>query len=343
MPLYVDVPTFTHVTYVEPFSAADGDIQRRDQETGEYQRYFPPANLDPKSAARFNSSRFCACPSLIPPLISFSLSNARLLGSSSFSFATADFEDLACSTYNDVERFCALYSAIRRDVSAASRSARSSLLLEMSSCAGGLIPMTSSSSRLSFCSGVSVHMLLSPPPPLAGGALAPLPVLNFRLRILVGSMREDQSDDVGGMSIHSSRWGLLAAAAAASCSSRRIRWRRVSAAVGVWVGREGPKSESESESESVGALGGSSDSGAGGRLGPRIRRRLGLSEVERVGGDGGLGRGDDGCSCSSCSQFRLAREGGSPGPTGFRTAVDMFGALRGGLRNNYLSVLLDWV
>lgn len=222
--------------------------------------------------------------------MSFSLSKARLLGSSSFSFSFAravDLDNLACSTYNDVERFSALYSAIRREVSAASRSARSSLLLEMSSCAAGLIPMTSSSSRLSFCSGVSVHMLLSPPPPaLAAGALAPLPVLNFRLRILVGSMREDQSEDVGGRSIHSSRLGFLAEAAAASCSSRSVCWRRDSAAEGVCVGREGPKSESESESECVGALGGSSDNGAGGRLGPRTRRRLGLSEEERVGGDG---------------------------------------------------------
>lgn len=175
-------------------------------------------------------------------------------------------------------------------------------------------------------------MLLSPPPPLAGGALAPLPVLNFRLRILVGSMREDQSDDVGGRSIHSSRWGFLAEAAAASCSSRRICWRRFSAAEGVWVGREGPKSESESESESVGAVGGSSDSGAGGRLGPRTRRRLGLLEGERVGGDGGVGRGDDLGSCSSCSHFRLARGEGSSGPTGFSTTVDMFGAVRSGLR-----------
>lgn len=150
-------------------------------------------------------------------------------------------------------------------------------------------------------------MLLSPPTPLAGGALAPLPVLNLRLRILVGSMREDQSEDVGGRSIHSSRWGFLADAAAASCSSRRVCWRRDSAAEGVWVGREGPKSESESESESVGPLGGSSESGAGGRLGPRTRRRLGLSEGERVGGDGGLGRGDDWGFCSSCSRFRLDR------------------------------------
>lgn len=165
--------------------------------------------------------------------MSFSLSKARLLGSSSFSFATADLDDLACSTYNDVERFSALYSAIRREVSAASCSARASLLLEMSSCAGGLIPMTSSSSLLSFCSGVSVHMLLSPPPALAGGALAPLPVLNFRLRIFVGSMREDQSADVGGRSIHSSRLGFSAEAAAASCSSRSVCWRRDSAAEGV--------------------------------------------------------------------------------------------------------------
>lgn len=96
--------------------------------------------------------------------------------------------------------------------------------------------MTSSSSRLRFCSGVSVHMLLlSPPPPalLARGALAPLPVLNFRLRILVGSMREDQSEDVGGRSIHSSRLGFLAKATAASCSSRSFCWRRHSAAEGV--------------------------------------------------------------------------------------------------------------
>ena len=196
---------------------------------------------------------------------------------------------------------------MRREVSAASRSARSSLLLEMSSCAGGLIPMTSSSSRLSFFSGVSVHIVLSPPPPLVGGALAPLPVLNFRLRILVGSMREDQSEDVGGRSIHSSRLGFLAEAAAASSSSRRFCWRRDSAAEDVWVGKEGPKSESGSESESVGTLGGSSDSGAGGRLGPRTRRRFGLSEGERVGGDCGLGRSDGWGSCSSCSRFRLAR------------------------------------
>lgn len=249
--------------------------------------------------------------------MSFSLSKARLLGSSSFPSVTADLDDLACSTYNDVERFSALYSAIRREVSAASRSARSSLLLEMSSCAGGLIPMTSSSSRFNFCSGVSVHMLLSPPPTLTEGALAPLPVLNFRLRILVGSMREDQSEDVGGRSIHSSRLGFLAEAAMASCSSRSVCWRRDSAAEGVLVGREGPKSESDSESESVGALGGSSDNGAGGRLGPRTRRRLGLSEEERVVGDGWG-------SCASCSRFRLARCGGSSGPTSFRTAVDIF-------------------
>lgn len=220
--------------------------------------------------------------------MSFSLSKARLLGSSSFSFAIADLDDLAYSTYNDVDRFSALYSAIRREVSAASRSACSSLLLEMSSCAGGLIPMTSSSSRLNFCSGVSVHVLLSPPPALAGRALEPLPVLNFRLRILVGSMREDQSEDVGGRSIHSSRLGFLAKAAVTSCSSRSVCWRRYSAAEGVWVGREGPKSESELESESVGAQGGSSDKDAGGRLGPRTRRPLGLSEEERVGSDGGL-------------------------------------------------------
>lgn len=78
-------------------------------------------------------------------------------------------------------------------------------------------------------------MLLSPPPPalLAVGALAPLPVLNFRLRILVGSMREDQSEDVGGRSIHSSRLGFLANVAAASCSSKSVCWRRHSAAGGV--------------------------------------------------------------------------------------------------------------
>lgn len=111
-----------------------GNQRNRGREGCSDQRYFPPENLDPKSAARFNNSRFCAWPNLIPPLISFSLSKARLLGSSSFSFARADLNDLACSAYNDVDRFSALYSAIRREVSAASRSARSSLLLlEMSS------------------------------------------------------------------------------------------------------------------------------------------------------------------------------------------------------------------
>lgn len=58
------------------------------------------------------------------------------------------------------------------------------------------------------------------------------------------------------------------------------------------MGREGPKSESESESEWEGAWGGSSVKGAGRRLGPRTRRRLGLSEEERVGGDRGLGKRD---------------------------------------------------
>lgn len=47
-----------------------------------------------------------------------------------------------------------------------------------------------------------------PPPPAVGGAFAPLPVWNLRLRSLVGSMREVQSEEVGGVSIQSSRWGL---------------------------------------------------------------------------------------------------------------------------------------
>lgn len=84
------------------------------------------------------------------------------------------------------------------------------------------------------------------------------------------------------------------------------------------MGREGPKSSSESDSSlrlsEFGAVGGSSERGAEGREGPRIRRRLAeLEETEELrdleGGDG------TGAWLSDSCRFRFARRwGGSSGP-----------------------------
>lgn len=126
-----------------------------------------------------------------------------------------------------------LYSRILRAVTLLSFSRNLSCFSSPPSCAGRFTPITSSSSLFLFCSGVSVHKAIpSPSPPRGGGALEPFPVLNFRLRNFVGSTRDDQSSEVGGTSIHSSRWGFWAAAEAAFSSSRRVCCRSVSASEG---------------------------------------------------------------------------------------------------------------
>ena len=112
------------------------------------------------------------------------------------------------------------------------------------------------------------------------GPLAPLPVANLRFLSFVGSMREDQSEFEGGMSIHSSRfWGMGVGSLEADVGEV-VSW------VWFWVppfvgGREGPKSSSEEEEGEfgVGFWGeggeeGRSDRGAGGGAGPIVRRRL---------------------------------------------------------------------
>ena len=140
-------------------------------------------------------------------------------------------------------------------------------------------------------------------------------MLNLRLRSFVGSTREVQSPDVGGTSIHSSRWGLdeSFAAAASAAESKGSCWRWFSKELGSWVGSEGPNSSSEEDGGVlVGvftALGGNSVRGAGGREGPRIRRRLELEDGAGLGDWlGGLGGGFVvACSSSSCWRLRLAR------------------------------------
>ena len=145
-----------------------------------------------------------------------------------------------------------------------------------------------------------------------GGPLEFLLVLNLRLRSLVGSMREVQSDWEGGTSIHSSRWGFWDAEWAAISWSRFCwRWREVIRGVEPGAGgSEGPKSSSEevdassSSASKIGFVGGSLERGAGGGAGPIIR--LGASSLEQVnelrGRFGGVGC----ASSSSSSRLRLA-------------------------------------
>jgi len=131
----------------------------------------------------------------------------------------------------------------------------------------------------------------------------------------VGSTRADQSSDFGGTSIHSSRWGFLAASRAADSSSS-LCCRLVSSICLVEPGgggSEGPKSSSELSLSGFGpgTEGGSSDRGAGGSAGPMTRRGLASSKLVEE-----LRRRFGGVSCASSSRLRLAwRWGGSCGPT----------------------------
>lgn len=72
--------------------------------------------------------------------------------------------------------------------------------------AGAFRPKTSSSSLFLFSSGVSSQVESGPPfVALVAPDLALLPVLNLRLRSLVGSTRDVQSEFVGGTIIQESR------------------------------------------------------------------------------------------------------------------------------------------
>lgn len=175
--------------------------------------------------------------------MSFSLSKARALGSSSFSRGTA----FLCSLYRELFRFLSwhvdvrqwllittlsvdaryrrlltLYSLIRRAVSSTSALLCVDLALDETSVAGLVTPITSSSNLCLFCSGVSVHKALSAPD-FCAGAFEPLPVLNLRFRSFVGSARADKSSCFGGASIHSGLCGLLSRSLDAVSSARMRR------------------------------------------------------------------------------------------------------------------------
>ena len=123
----------------------------------------------------------------------------------------------------------------------------------------------------------------------------------------MGSTFEVQSPCFGGTSIHSSRWGFLAASLVAKSSSR-VCWRFLSASCFVEPGaggKEGPKSLSEelSSASDSGAVGGTSKRSAGGGAGPMTRRgsvslEL-LKELRRRFG------GVDAVSCASSSRLRF--------------------------------------
>lgn len=163
------------------------------------------------------------------------------------------------------------------------------------------MPMASSCRRLSFCSGVSVHALLMPPPPPAL-----FPELNFRARCFVGSSRAARSSWVGGMVIQSSLWAFFGASLnCGSVSNALFAGMLSSYALALYVapagGGAGPKSSSLLSESSEGGLGGRSSSGAGGAAGP----------MTRAGLDAGAGAGP---TSLSGELDREADSGGRVGP-----------------------------